>query len=113
MPGVLVVLILAVWVGAIVVLVNVDRAERFLWIPTSLALAGVFSSILPLTILPCAAVITSGIILVLFIVSIAVLPRTSTAADGNAKAVYDLLTVKIRRERTNTAEAVVAEIVHP
>lgn len=81
MLGALVILILAIWVGAIVVLVNVDRADRFLWIPTLLALAGIFSSILPLTIAPYAAIVASGTVLILFIVSMAALPRaTSTSA---------------------------------
>ena len=81
MPGALVLLILAIWVGAIVVLINADRADQFLWIPTLLALAGLFSSILPLTITPYTAIVASGIILILFIVSMVVLPRaTSTTA---------------------------------
>ena len=81
MPGALVLLILAIWVGAIVVLINADRADRFLWIPTLLALAGLFSSILPLTIKPYTAIVASGIILILFVVSMVVLPRaTSTTA---------------------------------
>ncbi|HEU5400767.1 MAG TPA: hypothetical protein VFU86_05380, partial [Terriglobales bacterium] len=79
MPGALLILMLAIWTGAIVALVNVDRADRFLWIPTLLAFAGIFSSILPLTIAPYAAVVASGTILLLFIVSMAVLPRATCA----------------------------------
>ncbi|HEY5163618.1 MAG TPA: hypothetical protein VII81_11475 [Terriglobales bacterium] len=75
MPGALVVLILAVWVGAIAVLVNVDRADKYLWIPVLFALFGIFSSILPLAIAPNVAVVTNGSILILFIVSLAVLPK--------------------------------------
>ena len=80
MPGSLALLILAIWVGAVVVLVYVDRADRFLWIPTLLALAGIFSSILPVTLAPHTAAVTSGVILILFIVSLAVLPRATSPA---------------------------------
>lgn len=73
MPEKLIVLLLAVWVGAIVVLIRTDRAEQFLWIPVLLALAGVFSSILPVAISPNAAAVTNGAILTLFIVSLAAL----------------------------------------
>jgi hypothetical protein len=52
MPEKVMVLLLAVWVGAIAVLISVDRTEKFLWIPVLLALAGVFSSMLPLAISP-------------------------------------------------------------
>jgi hypothetical protein len=72
MPGTLVVLLVAVWFGAIAVLVYVDRADKFLWIPVLCAMAGVFSSILPLTISPNVAVVANGAILILFIVSLEV-----------------------------------------
>ena len=75
MPEKLILLLLAVWVGAIVVLVLTDRAEKFLWIPVLLALAGVFSSILPVAISPHAAAITNGAILTLFIVSFGALGK--------------------------------------
>jgi|SRR5579872_5845475 len=77
MTSALLILILVIWIGAIVVLFNVDRAGRFLWIPTLLALAGISSSILPLAIAPYAAVLVSGTILLLFIFSMAVLPRAT------------------------------------
>lgn len=73
MPGTLVVLTLCVWVGAVAVLVNADRADRFLWVPVLLAVAGVFSSVLPLAISPKLAVVANGAILILFIVSLGVL----------------------------------------
>lgn len=73
MSETLAVLLLAVWVGAIAILVNVDRADKFLWIPVFLAVAGVFSSILPLAIPFNAAVVANGAALILFIVSLEVL----------------------------------------
>jgi hypothetical protein len=69
MPEQMMVLLLAVWVGAIAVLVYADRADKFLWIPVLLALAGVFSSMLPLAISPNVAAVTNGALLILFIVS--------------------------------------------
>jgi hypothetical protein len=75
MAGALVMLILAVWVSAIAVLVKVDRADNFLWIPTLLALAGVFGSMLPLLLDPNLAAVANGFILILFIASLAVLPK--------------------------------------
>jgi hypothetical protein len=75
MAGALVVTILAVWVGAIAFLVNVDRADKFLWIPTLLALAGIFSSILPLALAPQTAALATAVILILFTASLAVLPK--------------------------------------
>jgi len=67
------VLLLAVWVGAIAVLVNVDRADKLLWIPVLLAVAGMFSSILPLASSFNVAVMANGATLILFIVSLEVL----------------------------------------
>lgn len=75
MPEVLMLLLLAVWAGAIAVLVCVDRAEKFLWIPILLALAGVFSSMLPVAISPNAAAVTNGTLLTLFIVSFGALEK--------------------------------------
>ena len=75
MPEKLMVLLLAVWIGAIAVLVLTDRAERFLWIPVLLALGGLFSTMLPLTISPHAAAVANGTILFLFIVSFGVLEK--------------------------------------
>ena len=70
-----VVLLLAIWTVAIGVLVYSDLADRFLWIPVLLALAGVFSSILPLAISPNVAVVANEAILILFIVSLEVLTK--------------------------------------
>jgi hypothetical protein len=75
MPEKLMVLLLAVWIGAIAVLIYVDRAEKFLWIPVLLALAGLFSSMLPLAISPNMAAVANGAILFLFIVSFGVLKK--------------------------------------
>lgn len=68
MLGTPVLLVLAVWVGAIAVLVNVHRVEKLLWVPVLLAMAGVFSSMLPLAISPVLAGIANGTILILFFV---------------------------------------------
>jgi hypothetical protein len=73
MSETLAVLLLAVWVGAIAVLVTVDRADKFHWTPLLLALAGVFSSILPLAIPLNAALVANGATLILFIASLEVL----------------------------------------
>lgn len=73
MPEALAVLLLAVWVSAIAVLINVDRADKLLWIPVLLAMAGVFSSVLPLAISLNVAVVENGATLILFIVSLGVL----------------------------------------
>jgi hypothetical protein len=73
MSATLVVLLLAVWVGAVTVLINADRADTFLWVPVLLAMVGVFSSILPLAISSNIAVLVSGATLILFIVSLEVL----------------------------------------
>jgi hypothetical protein len=73
MPETFAVLLLAVWAGAIVVLVNVDRADKFLWIPVVLAVAGMFSAILPLAISFNVAVGANGATLILFIVSLEIL----------------------------------------
>lgn len=70
MSETLALLLLAVWAGAIAVLVNVDRADKFLWIPVLLAVAGVFSSLLPLAISLNVALVANGATLVLFIVSL-------------------------------------------
>jgi hypothetical protein len=86
MPVTLAVLLLAIWVGAIAVLVNVDRADRFLWIPILLAVAGVFSSTLPLAVPFNVAVVANGATLILFVVSLGVL---------NPK--YGLVIARIRR----------------
>jgi hypothetical protein len=73
MPETFALLLLAVWAGAIVVLVNVDRADTFLWIPVLLAVTGVFSSILPLAMSFSVAVIANGATLILFMTSLEML----------------------------------------
>ena len=73
MSETLAILLLAVWVGAIAVLVNVNRADKLLWIPILLAVAGVFSSVLPLAISFNVAVVENGATLILFIVLLEVL----------------------------------------
>jgi len=73
MPGTLAILLLAVWIGAIAVFVNAERADKFLWLLVLLAVAGVFSSILPLTISLNVAVVENGATLILFIVLLEVL----------------------------------------
>jgi len=73
MPETLAVLLLAVWVGAIAILVNAERTDKFLWILVLLAVAGVFSSILPLAITPEIAVVANGATLILFIVLLEIL----------------------------------------
>jgi len=73
MPETLAVLLLAVWVGAIAILVNAERTDKFLWILVLLAVAGVFSSVLPLAISFNVAVVENGATLILFIVSLEVL----------------------------------------
>jgi len=73
MPETLAVLLLAVWVGAIAILVNAERTDKFLWILVLFAVAGVFSSILPLAITPEIAVVANGATLILFIVLLEIL----------------------------------------
>ena len=73
MPETFAVLLLVVWVGAIAFFVNVERADKFLWIPVLLAVAGMFSSILPLAISFNVAVIANGATLILFMVSLEIL----------------------------------------
>ena len=73
MPETLAVLLLAVWAGAIVILVSVERADKLLWIPVLLAVAGMFSAILPLAISFNVAVVANGATLILFMVSLEML----------------------------------------
>jgi hypothetical protein len=73
MPGTLAILLLAVWVGAIAVLVNAERADKFLWMPVALVVVGMFSAILPLAIPFNVAVVANGATLILFIVSLEIL----------------------------------------
>ena len=73
MPETLAVLLLAVWAGAIVILVSAERADKLLWIPVLLAVAGMFSAILPLAISFNVAVVANGATLILFMVSLEML----------------------------------------
>ena len=66
-------LLLTVWVGAIAGFVSVKRADKLLWIPVALAVAGMFSAILPLAISFNVAVVANGATLILFIVSLEIL----------------------------------------
>ena len=86
MPGALIALLLAVWVGAIAIFVWVDLADKFLWVPVLLALAGVFSSILPLATAPNVALIANAATLVLFIVSLQVLTTKRRLSVAFVKA---------------------------
>ena len=70
MPETSAVLLLAVWAGAIVAFVSVERADTFLWIPVLLAVAGMFSAILPLAIPFYISVVANGATLILFMVSL-------------------------------------------
>ena len=71
MPGTLVVLMLAVWVGAIAVLLSVGPVGRLLWVPVLLAMAGVFCSILPFATSSDTALAVNGVILLFFVATAA------------------------------------------
>jgi hypothetical protein len=70
MLGTLVLALLAMWVGAIAVLVYAELADRLLWLPVFLALTGVFASILPLVMSLNVAVVVNAATLTLFILSV-------------------------------------------
>ena len=70
MPGMLILLLLVVWVGAIAVFVSFDWPDNHLWVPVFLAIAGVFGSILPVAIAPNVALIANAATLILFILSL-------------------------------------------
>lgn len=72
MPGTLVLVLLAMWVGAIAVLIYADLADRFLGVPVLLALTGVFASILPLVMSSDIALVANAATLILFIFSVQV-----------------------------------------
>jgi hypothetical protein len=71
MSGTLVVLMLAVWVGATGILLTAGPVGKFLWVPVVLAVAGVFCSTLPLTISSNTAVAVNGAILLFFVTAMA------------------------------------------
>lgn len=70
MPGTLILLLVAIWVGAIAVLVSLDWPDNHLWIPVSLAVAGVFGSVLPAAVAPNRALIANAATLALFILAL-------------------------------------------
>jgi hypothetical protein len=70
MVGTLVLVLLAMWVGAIAVLVHWNLADRFLWVPVLLAITGVFASILPLAMPSNIAMVVNAATLTLFILSV-------------------------------------------
>jgi hypothetical protein len=84
MSGALVLVLLALWVGAIIILVTADRPPRFLWIPILVALTGVFASCLPLVIDYTSAGIINVILLVAFIVALASLPKQTQGHSDHA-----------------------------
>lgn len=86
MPGTLVLMLLAMWVGAIAVLVCVDLAERFLWIPVLLALTGVFTSILPLVISSNIAPVANLATLILFVLSLQMFRPKSQLLSGEFRS---------------------------
>ena len=69
MAGTLVVLMLALWLGATAVLLLVGPAGKLLWVPVLLAMTGAACSILPLLTHWDTAVTANGAILVLFIIA--------------------------------------------
>lgn len=70
MPGQLILLLLIVWTGSIAAFTYITLSDKHLWIPVLLALAGVFSSLLPLAITPNIALVANAATLSLFIVSL-------------------------------------------
>ena len=74
-------LLLAVWTIAIAVFVHSNLAEKFLWIPVLLGLAGVFGSIVVLA-LPANITLTVNLAtLVLFAVAVDVLKKHRPLLD--------------------------------
>jgi hypothetical protein len=63
-------LLLIVWTVPIVAFSYMTLSDKYLWIPVLLALAGVFSSLLPLAITPSIALVANAATLILFIVSL-------------------------------------------
>jgi hypothetical protein len=76
---------LAVWTAAIAVLIYSNLADRHLWIPVVLALAGIFGSILALVVPVNIALAANLATLLLFSVSLGVLKgkrRSAVVAVG-------------------------------
>jgi hypothetical protein len=70
MPLQLILLLLVVWAGAIAAFSYISLSDKYLWIPTLLALAGVFSSLLPLATNSRIVLVANAATLILFIVSL-------------------------------------------
>jgi hypothetical protein len=73
---------LIVWTGLIAAFSYLTLPDKYLWIPVLLALAGVFSSLLPLAINPNIALVANAATLILFIVSLNRLRRTRRGATA-------------------------------
>jgi len=69
-PGTLILLLLAIWVGGIGVLVSLDCPDNHLWIPVLLAVAGIFGSVLPVAVAPNIALIANAATLALFLLAL-------------------------------------------
>lgn len=67
--------LLVVWILAIGVLLHSDLAQRFLWIPVALALAGLFGSMIMLAIPGAVTLAANVVILALLFVSLEVLKK--------------------------------------
>ena len=70
MPGTLILLLLAIWVGAIAVLVSLDWPDNHLWIPVFLAVVGIFGAVLPAAVAPNGALVANAVTLALFILAL-------------------------------------------
>jgi hypothetical protein len=70
MPGQLILVLLMVWSGPIAAFSYITLTDKYLWIPVLLALAGVFSSLLPLAVTPNIALVVNAATMILFIVSL-------------------------------------------
>jgi hypothetical protein len=73
-------LLLAAWMVAIGVFIYSDLADRFLWIPVLVALAGVFGSIFVIAIPGGITLAANVATLVIFILSVEVLKKKYRAA---------------------------------
>jgi hypothetical protein len=82
------VLLVAAWILAIAVFVYLNLADRFLWIPVLLALAGVFGSIFVLVVPANITLAINEAILATFMVSLEVLKskRHSSMAFARHRA---------------------------
>jgi len=69
-PGTLILLLLAIWVGGIAVFVSLDWPDNHLWVPVLLAVAGIFGSVLPVAVAPDIALIANAATFALFILAL-------------------------------------------